>query len=533
MRRLRIGIIDLVSRGPGRSMWSWVMYANFASIMPQVIGVWCEEEGHTVRYVCYTGQGSVAEVLPNDLDLVFIGAFTEAALMAYALSNQLRSQGIVTALGGPHARCYPQDAQKHFDYVLGFTDKSTILDILRECSHHQPLGAHISASRQPSTLPGVRERWKFIDAALRASPFLKLVPMLGSLGCPYQCEFCIDSTVPYQPLDYDVMREDLRFILRRFKRPLVGWHDPNFGVQFNGTLDAIEDAIPPDSVDFIAESSLSLLTEPHMKRLKKNGFKALLPGIESWFALGEKSRTSRIMGLEKVREVAAQVNMILRYVPYIQANFVLGLDSDEGEEPFELTKRFLDIAPGVFPGYSLLTSFGQAAPLNLEYQRASRVIPFPFFFLNNTGAMNLKPKNYSWPDFYDRIIDLTKYSMSPRTIARRFGATHAMIPRWLNLVRAVSSEGYGRIKYYSEIRRRLDSDDHLHSFFEQEREDLPAFYVETVREQMGAMWDSLPEGALYHDTNAYLKAEEGKVCSWELGTEPSIAAPMPRVLRFG
>ena len=34
-------------------------------------------------------------------------------------------------------------------------------------------------------------------------------------------------------LDFDVMKEDLRFLLRKFKRPLVGWHDPNFGVRFN------------------------------------------------------------------------------------------------------------------------------------------------------------------------------------------------------------------------------------------------------------------------------------------------------------
>jgi len=509
-RRLRIGIIDLVSKGPERTMWSWVMNANFASIMPQVIAVWCEEEGHEVRYVCYTGRGNITRAIPDNLDLVFIGAFTEAALMAYALSRQLRSKGVVTALGGPHARCYPQDAQKYLDYVLGFTDKSAILEIVRDCSRHRPLGVHVSAGRQPSTLPGVRERWKFIDATLRTSPFLKLVPMLGSLGCPYQCEFCIDSTVPYQPLDFDVMREDLAFLLQKFRRPLVGWHDPNFGVQFKGTLDAIEEAIPPDSIDFIAESSLSILTEPHLKRLKQNGFKALLPGIESWFALGEKSRAARIKGLEKVREVAAHVNMVLEYVPYVQANFVLGLDSDEGEEPFELTKRFLDLAPGVFPGYSLLTSFGQAAPLNLEYQRANRVIPFPFFFLNNNGAMNLKPLNYSWPEFYDRVTGLTRYSVSPKAIARRLGATHAMIPRWLNLIRAISSEGYGRIKYYSEIRRRLDSDSHLRSFFEQETTDVPQFYVERVREHMGRMWNWLPKGALYHDPNAYLRSEEEK-----------------------
>ena len=86
-------------------------------------------------------------------------------------------------------------------------------------------------------------------------------------------------------------------------------------------------------------------------------------------SLGGKSKTGALQGIGKVRQVSEHVNMILKYIPYVQANFVLGLDSDEGEEPFELTKRFLDLTPGVFPGYSLLTAFGRAAALNLEYQR--------------------------------------------------------------------------------------------------------------------------------------------------------------------
>lgn len=506
MRKLRIGVIDLVAKGPDRSLFARLMNANLASIMPQVIAVWCEQEGHEVTLVCYTGFENLLEELPDNADLVFIGAFTEAAQLAYALSNLFRSRGAVTVIGGPHARCYPQDAAKYFDYVLGFTDKATIGDLLRDCCEHRPMGIQVAARQQPAALPGVRERWKFIEPTLRKAPLLKIVPMIGSLGCPYTCSFCIDSVIPYQPLNFDVIKEDLRFLLRKFKRPRVAWHDPNFGVRFNDVMNAIEEAVPPDSIDFIAESSLSLLSEPHLKRLRPNGFKALLPGIESWYDLGDKSKTGKLKGIDKVRQVSDHVNMILRYIPYIQTNFVLGLDVDEGPEPFELTKRFVDESPGAFPGYSLLSAFGQAAPLNLEYQRANRVLPFPFHFLNNNQAMNVRPKNYSWPDLYDQVIDLVKYTYSWRAIFNRYKATEATIPRWMNVVRAVSSEGFGRIKYHSQVRRRLDTDRQFRRYFEQETTELPQFYRDLARKELGPLWEWLPAGAMDHDPNAYLKS---------------------------
>jgi hypothetical protein len=201
----------------------------------------------------------------------------------------------------------------------------------------------------------------------------------------------------------------------------------------------------------------------------------------------------------------------LRHIPYVQTNFVLGLDSDHGPEPFELTKRFVDLTPGAFPGYSLLSAFGRAAPLNLQYQRSDRVLPFPFHFLDNNHAMNVKPQNYSWQEFYDHVIDLTRYTFSRRAIVRRFRATNAIIPRWMNVVRAVSSEGYGRIRYHSEVRRRLDTDPQMRGYFDRSTTDLPEFYEHQVRRDLGALWHWLPQGALSHDHHAYLKAEEPTV----------------------
>jgi len=483
------------------------MHANLASIMPQIIATWCEQDGHDVTFICYTGSGSITAEIPDDLDLVFIGAFTQAAQLSYAISALCRDRGAVTVLGGPHARCYPEDSAKYFDYVVGFGDHGIIRDILSDCSEHRPVGMQLSAPSHPQFLPGVEERWKFVEQTLDKAPLIKLVPMIGSLGCPYTCSFCIDSEVPYQTMDFEVLGNDLRFLRTKYKRPRVGWHDPNFGVRFNDYMDAIEDAVPAGSVHFVAESTLSLLKEDHLKRLQRNGFKAILPGIESWYDLGHKSKTGKREGLDKVKQVAEHIALIQEYIPYLQANFVLGLDSDAGPEPFDLTKRFLDLSPGAFPGYSLLSAFGRAAPLNLEYQRNDRVLGFPFHFLNNNHAMNVKPANYTWPEFYEHVIDLTRYTFSWRAIGRRFRAVRTAIPRWMNVVRAVSSEGFGRLKYYREVRRRLDEDLPFRRYFEGETTDLPEFFRGQVERDLGPLWHWLPKGALLHDPNAYLNAE--------------------------
>jgi hypothetical protein len=521
MRKARIGVLDLVTKAPTKALYARIMYPSLASVMPQAVAAWCEEFGHEVRFVCYTGREDLIAELTSNVDVLFIGAFTHAAQLAYAISNMFRQRGAVTVLGGPHARCYPDDARKYFDYVLGFTNRDTIGDVLRDRSQHRPFGVHLAAMNQPLQLPGVRERWKFIEPTLAKCPTrLKIVPMIGSLGCPYTCSFCIDSVVPYQPMSNEQIREDLRFLLRTQRHPHVGWHDPNFGVRFDDTMSAIEEAVPPGSISFVAESSLALLSEANLKRLRDAGFKAMLPGIESWFSLGNKSKTGRKQGLEKVKQVSDHVNMILRYIPYVQTNFVLGLDDDVGPEPFELTKRFLDRTPGAFPAYSLLSAFGEAAPLNLDLQRAGRVLPFPFHFLNNNQAINVRPKNYNWPDFYDRLIDLSRYSFSWNMIGRRARGTQLGFSTWMNVVRAISSEGFGRIRYHTMIRGLLDSDRSVRRFFEGETREVPKFYVERIQRELGPFWSFLPPGAITYDPEAYLAKQGGEVIRLRAAPEP-------------
>jgi hypothetical protein len=502
-KALRVTVIDLVAKGPTSRLFRRVMNANLASIMPQAIAAWCEESGHVVRYICYLGAEDLTGSLLADTDVLFLSSYTRSALLAYALSSLYRHHGAITVLGGPHARCYPEDAAKYFDYVLGFTDKVQIDELLQDCAPQRPIGRYLTAKGQPRSLPGVRERWKFIEPTLKKAPTIKGVPMIGSMGCPYTCEFCIDAAVKYQPLDFDQMKCDLRFVRSKSERLIVGWHDPNFGIRFDETLSAIEEAVPPGSLRFVAEMSLSLLKEDNLKRLRHNGFVGLLPGIESWYAYGNKSAGTRTQGSEKVRQIAAHINLILRYIPFVQANFILGLDCDEGDEPFELTKRFIDVAPGAFPAFSLFTSYGRATPINLDLQRAGRVRPFPFTFLDSNHAMNVQPLNYTWPAFYERAVDLAAHALSRRGIWRRFRANRGVTTKALNVVRGSSSN---RLQYQSKISRMLETDPAVRRYFEGESEVLPDYYRERIRSSLGPLWEALPQGALVHDQNAYLNS---------------------------
>jgi hypothetical protein len=495
----RIAIVDLIAPGPLHDLYARVMLPSFGTVMSQVVAVWCSQAGHDVRLLSYAGRGELDELGLDRFELVFFCAFTQSALAAYATSRWLRSRGVVTVLGGPHARAYPQHARGQFDYVVGLTDRALVEAIARDCAP-QPVGVLLSSARQPRSLPGLAERWPFLEQSLEGA-MISSVGMLGSLGCPYSCSFCVDADVAYQPLDLDEIRRDLQFLLARTRRgrPRVVWHDPNFGVRFDEYLGAIEQVVPPGRIDFIAETSLSILSEARLPRLARNGFKAILPGIESWYEMGNKAGTGRQTGEAKVESVAEHVNAILRHIPYVQTNFVHGLDSDHGDEPFELTAKFIDRAPGAFVAVAFLTIYGQSAPLGDEHRAEGRLVPVPFQFMNSGYISNARPRHYSVPELYDRMIRLLRHNFAWPTIWRRHRAVGSALPRWINLVRGVSAEGRGRVAYLESTRRRLDRDRAVRRFFDGETTELPRFLRDQVDRQLGRMRAWLAPDALAYD----------------------------------
>ena len=128
--------------------------------------------------------------------------------------------------------------------------------------------------------------------------------------------------------------------------------------------------------------------------------------------------------------------------------------------------------------------------------------------------MNIKPKNYGWVDFYDKLIDLHSYTFSGKAIYRRFAATKDFTTKWMNFMRAVSQKGkggHGRLKFYRLVRKNLVEDRNFRAYFEGETNVLPKFYSDIIQKDLGIWWQWLPQSAIEHDPNAYLNKSAQKI----------------------
>jgi len=488
----KIGVFDIVSHTAKFGLYDKLTTPALTSIMPQVVSVWLEKLGHKIDYQIITSVNDLKNV-DIDYDMVFISSFTVSAYLAYAMSKYFRNYGIITVLGGPHARSYKDDSLKYFDYVIGLCDKELIINLMDIAESHidQQYGQYISAEKHPTKLASVEDRWKYIEIVNKKKSWImpNIIPMLGSTGCPFNCEFCIDSKHKYQSMDLESIEKDLLF-LQNVKEPVVMWHDPNFGVQFDKWMDLIKRTTINKRTIFLGELNLAKLTDNRVKQLARNGFANVSPGIESWSAFNNKTaiRDYRTK-YDKVYETSRHVNKIARYIPIIQANIMFGLDCDTIEESFTLTKEFMRLTPTVYSNLQTLTVFGDSTPTYQEFKKQNRILNLPYNLMDGYSTTNVKI-NCDINTFYEYYYDITKYYNSTNMVAKRVFKTKRFHPRLLHLSRALFN-GKKIVSYYKDFYNNLKY--YEYGDFYNGLTRVPPFdYLEQIKNELGPFMKYLP-----------------------------------------
>lgn len=484
---MRIGVIEILKASPARGLlqrrYSHYIIKQYASVMPQAVSVWCRQLGHEVHYATYYGQEDPRSLLPNDLDLVFVATYTQASALAYALAKTFRSEGVMTVIGGHHAKSFPDDCLRFFDVVVLECDRKLIWEILRDL----PRGEIVSSGRALEELPGVEERMPEITKAffVAGRPFwASTVPLLSSIGCPYTCDFCIDARSKYSVLPTDRLEADLRFLREHYPQLIVTFHDPNFAVRFDEVLSVLEKVPRKKGHRYYAiESSLSVLKqEERLERLRDSGCRYIAPGVESFGDYGDKSGLRRSeSALERLAAVEQQLKTILNYIPGIQANYIFGLDTDVGDEPVELLKEILARTPFVWNVINIPMPFG-GTPLYerlLSEERILTSMPFHFYY---KPFLTVKLRNYDPIGYYRKLVELWQHVVSAPLTTRRFLQTPGTI-RVLHGMRTYHA--FRLLRAYREILERLQSDRAFRRFHEGKTEDVPDYYWQTIAHDLG------------------------------------------------
>jgi radical SAM superfamily enzyme YgiQ (UPF0313 family) len=483
---MRVGIIDLLTDAPLSGLLSQIYAAyfrkQFVSIGPQAVSVWCRQLGHDVTYATYYGQIDPRSLLPKDLDIVFIAAHTPCALLAYALAKVFGAEKVRTVLGGPHAKSFPEDASRFFDIVVTACDRALISDILG--THVDP-PAILSSGRPLTEIPTVAERRPEIEASafIRGEPGLTtVVPMLTSVGCPYSCNFCVDWNSRYIPFPDKQIREDLHYISEHFPRALVGYHDPNFAVRFDQTMDIISSVPEGRRNGYIMETSLSILKKSRLARLRETNCVYVAPGIESWSDYSNKAGTAGKAGRDKLERIVDHLRLLADAVPGIQVNIMIGMEADRGDEPIELTKEFIRRVPEVWPTINIPTPFG-GTPLYEQYLAEGRVLramPFAFYY---NPYLAIRLKHYTPLAYYDHLIDIHETLASNRMLFRRLRTGQRPAIRFIHSLRT-----YAARRELGDLRRihaMLATDRQFRAFHQGETETLPEFYHWDLQRRLG------------------------------------------------
>lgn len=436
---MNIGVIELIAytvppEWHGRSV-ALSLRKMLYSVMPQVVATWCRRRAHRTHYATYYGQADPVQLLPADLQIVFISATTQASGLAYALAKYYRQRGVRTVLGGPHAKCFPADALRFFDLVVGECDENLIDDILAD-RFEPPM---FVSSQRPKSLPGIAERFADVEKAgfHKGRRFgYNVAAVCTSLGCPYTCEFCTEWNSKYTPLPSADLAVDLKFIHERDPKALIAFHDPNFAVRFDETMDVIEASVPKPN-RYVMECSLSILKPERLARLKKTNCLYVAPGVESWFDYGNKSLANGRQGLAKLDYVVEKFQSLHGSVKGLQANFLFGSDEDTGSEPADLTIDFIKRLPFVWPNVNIPTPYG-GTPLFDRYKQDGRILAGMPLASYCAPYLVTTLKNYDPVTFYRHLVRIQTAITSIPSLIRRVASPAPSAVRFAHAVQTLS-----------------------------------------------------------------------------------------------
>ena len=277
-------------------------------------------------------------------DLVGISTITPTAPEAFALVKHIKKErDIPVVIGGPHVTFLPDEAlEAGADYVVRGEGEWTFIELARHLNDGSPAlseiaglsyrgegGEHLHNPDRPRISDLTELPWPDLTL-IEGFEKSKIIPLLTSRGCPFNCKFCSVTGMfgrRYRFRETGDILAELEVLYARNPRGLFFFYDDNFTAAPEHTKELLrgmkERGITPR---WTAQARVDVVKDTELMQLmRETGCVFLYLGLESI----NPATLEAYRKAQTVEDIVEAVKVIHKYRIKVHGMFVLGSDEDD------------------------------------------------------------------------------------------------------------------------------------------------------------------------------------------------------------
>lgn len=359
--------------------------------------------------------------LNEECDLVGISCMTANAPRAYDIARHFRQRGKKVVLGGVHPTILPDEARKHADSVV-IGEAEGVWEQLLEDFNNGGLKEtyqkkEVSLDRYiPTTTKNIGRKRLF-----------KVIPIMTTRGCPYDCEFCCVHDLYGKKLRHAVISNVVKDIQETGGKIYMFLDDNIVGNPVYAK--ELFRAIRPLKIKWVGQSSISFSKDAELMRLaKESGCGALFIGLES---VSTHQLNKMRKSIKDIEGLETAIKKIKDTGIHLHASMVFGFDNDTNDIFYE-TLKFLNKNRIGTSSFNILTPY----PGTRLYQRLkqeNRIITEDWRYYDHNTVV-FKPKKLTPMELHDGRLWILKEFTKISSVLKRlpFNLSHPLLYLALN-----------------------------------------------------------------------------------------------------
>ena len=342
------------------------------------------------------------------VDLVAVTVTVDVMNRAIEIAKEFKKRSVKVIAGGIHITADPKGAYGYFDAIcVGMAERiwQRILFDAQNDSLKEIYNDMLSISGQEIVSPD----YDIIDN----SKYLYTNIISTSRGCPFECDFCYNSSQSVHKAYINRPIEDVIREIKTLRTRHIMFIDDNFIGNPSWTKKFLAQ-IKPLSLKYNAAVTSNIVDMPDiLDDLKESGCQSLFIGFES---INDKAIDSVNKVQNSVGKYERLVEELHKRGIMINASFVFGLDEDDSSV-FEKTLDWIVKNKIETVTSHILTPYpGTRLYENLHKQ--GRITDFDLSKYNTANVV-YRPKNMTQEELYDGYLWIYKEVYSFKNIIKR------------------------------------------------------------------------------------------------------------------